>query len=250
MPFLRFSRDKRGYEHIYLIHAQNRRGKPGRPRVLYWYRTPPGVKVGRVPFDAEMRRMLEAQYPDVSFDWKSLESTPAPPPDTSEPWRERRRLERAAKQARKGEPVEGEAVDQSDSGDRGPSQDLVAAAEAFEPFEPFEPATPDLLPAAQIEALNLPEDRDDAGDQPAASIGSDVAVPAAVSNGSPQAMMPSDSRNPAGRRRRRRRGGRRHARPGQMAPADGAPNASPAETSEILENTSESTIDDRDSADE
>ena len=28
----------------------------GRPRVLYWFRTPPGVKVGREPFDEEVQR--------------------------------------------------------------------------------------------------------------------------------------------------------------------------------------------------
>lgn len=244
MPFLRFSRDKRGYEHIYLIHAQNRRGKPGRPRVLYWYRTPPGVKVGRVPFDAEMRRTLEAQYPDVTFDWKSLESTPVPPPDMSEPWRERRRLERAAKQARKGDASEGESADRGDSGDRGHGQDLAVSAEALEPASADRP-----LPT-QIEPLHLTNNRDEAGDQPADVIGADAADPVVLSDGSPQELTSSDNRNPAGRRRRRRRGGRRHARPGQTAPTDGAPNASPAGTSEILENASETSIDHADSADE
>ena len=46
MAFVRVSRDKRGYEHIYLIDATARRGKASRPRVLYWFRTPPGVMVG------------------------------------------------------------------------------------------------------------------------------------------------------------------------------------------------------------
>lgn len=105
MPFLRFSRDKRGYEHVYLVHAANRRGKPSRPRILYWYRTPPGVKVGRKPFDDEVQRALEAQYPGVVFDWKTIMSTPAPPPDP-EFWRERRRAEKVAKQERRTEPLE------------------------------------------------------------------------------------------------------------------------------------------------
>ncbi len=48
---VRFSRDKRGYEYVYLVHTPTRRGKPGRARVLYWYRTPPGVRIGRKPFD-------------------------------------------------------------------------------------------------------------------------------------------------------------------------------------------------------
>src|SRR6185436_21021516 len=67
VAYLRFSRDKRGYEHFYLVQPSNR-GK-ARPRMLYWFRTPPGIKVGRSPFDPDMRRELEAQNPDVVFDW-------------------------------------------------------------------------------------------------------------------------------------------------------------------------------------
>ena len=70
MPFLKFSRDRRGYEHFYLVQPSNR-GK-SRPRVLYWFRTPPNIKVGRTPFDPDMRRVLEAQNPDVTFDWEAI----------------------------------------------------------------------------------------------------------------------------------------------------------------------------------
>jgi hypothetical protein len=83
--------------------ASTRRGKPSRPRVLYWYRSPPGVKVGRPPFDEEVRRTLEAANPGVVFDWPSIIATPMPAPDPAETWRERRRLEKLAKQARRQE---------------------------------------------------------------------------------------------------------------------------------------------------
>jgi hypothetical protein len=96
---VRFSRDKRGYEHVYLVQESTQRGRPSAPRVLYWFRTPPGVKVGREPFDEATRRALEAQNPGLVFDWKKIANTPMPPPDT-EPWRERRRAERAARQTR------------------------------------------------------------------------------------------------------------------------------------------------------
>jgi hypothetical protein len=93
LAFLRFTRDKRGYEHFYLVEATtNRRGKT-KARVLYWFRTPPGVKVGREPFDPEVRRALESQNPDVHFDWRKIVETPVPSAD-AERWRERRRLER------------------------------------------------------------------------------------------------------------------------------------------------------------
>jgi hypothetical protein len=101
MPAVRFSRDKRGYEYVFLVHTATKRGKPGRTRVLYWYRTPPGLRLGRKPFDDEVRRTLERQNPGVSFDWDAIVSTPMPPPDMTEYWRERRRAEKAAKAERR-----------------------------------------------------------------------------------------------------------------------------------------------------
>src|SRR5207248_11070909 len=96
MAFLRFTRDKRGYEHFYLVEPTvTRRGRT-EPRVLYWFRTPPNVKVGREPFDAAIRRALEAQHPDVTFDWPKLVITPMPAVEP-ERWRERRSTDRAAK---------------------------------------------------------------------------------------------------------------------------------------------------------
>jgi hypothetical protein len=97
MAFFRFSRDKRGYEHFYLIQPTTRRGK-SRTRILYWFRTPPNVKVGREPFDQAVRRALEAQNPDVTFDWPKIVEAPIPSAET-ERWRDRRRAERAARHA-------------------------------------------------------------------------------------------------------------------------------------------------------
>src|SRR5205807_9435753 len=103
--FLRFSRDKRGYEHFYLVQPPAGRGRT-RTRIIYWFRTPPGVKVGRGPFDPEVRRAIEAQNPGVEFDWKKLLATPIPPPTPdAERWRERRRAARASREA-EAEPAE------------------------------------------------------------------------------------------------------------------------------------------------
>ena len=66
--------------------------------MLYWYRSPPDVKVGREPFDLDVRRALEVQNPDVIFDWRAIVETPIPSADADK-WRERRRAERAAKHA-------------------------------------------------------------------------------------------------------------------------------------------------------
>ena len=71
MPFLRVLRDKRGYETTYLMHWF-RDGSRQRSKILYIFRTPPGVKVGRDPIDPDVIREIEAQHPDIEFDWRAL----------------------------------------------------------------------------------------------------------------------------------------------------------------------------------
>jgi hypothetical protein len=86
LPFLRFARDKRGYETTALVHAF--RGRHGRTRqkLLYWFRTPPSVKVGRPALDEEAIRWIEEHNPDIDFDWqKILASTPPPSPLAEDP---------------------------------------------------------------------------------------------------------------------------------------------------------------------
>ncbi len=71
MPFLRVIRDKRGYETTYLIHWY-REGTRQRSRILYVFRTPGGVRVGREPFEPEALREIEARHPAIAFDWKAV----------------------------------------------------------------------------------------------------------------------------------------------------------------------------------
>lgn len=101
MPFLRVIRDKRGYETTYLMHWY-REGNRQRSRILYVFRTPGGVRVGRVPLEPEVLEQIESKYPDIAFDWdvirdnqqvvepsmetrrrrpKREDETPAGPPD-------------------------------------------------------------------------------------------------------------------------------------------------------------------------
>ena len=176
MAFLRFTRDKRGYEHFYLVQpTTNRRGKV-RTRILYWFRTPPNVKVGREPFDEALRRALEAQNPDVSFDWQKIVDTPIPSADT-EKWRERRRLERAERAARQADSEEEETQEAE--------IEPTAVAE--------ESLTIESTAAISVEST------DPSGLEPAAAQG--TALPAS----------PNVQQLPERRRRRRRRG--RHGRP-------------------------------------
>lgn len=78
MPTLRFSRDGRGYESTYLVHTSGRRSGPESSQLLYWFRSPPHVKVGRAAFDEDTIRALEEQHPDVEFDWDRILTAKAP----------------------------------------------------------------------------------------------------------------------------------------------------------------------------
>ncbi len=95
MPFLRFSKDRRGYENTYLLHSSRRRNDKDRPALLYWFRTPPHVKVGRAAFDESAIRALEDQHPGVEFDWPRILAT-RPPVEAPEPERPRRPSPRRA----------------------------------------------------------------------------------------------------------------------------------------------------------
>ena len=143
MAFLRFSRDKRGYEYFALVQPTSRRGKSV-SRVLYAFRSPPNVKVGREPFDDAARRALEAQYPDVAFDWVALSAVPLPAVEP-ERWRERRNAEREAKLAAQAEAIaESAEVEPEDAvvGDVAPLTARVeietATADMTSPVEPTE----------------------------------------------------------------------------------------------------------------
>ena len=98
MPYLRLIRDKRGYETTYLMHwfRENNRQLS---RILYVFRTPGGVRVGRLALEPEVMRQLEARHPEIDFDWTAvldnrqlIESTPV---EQRRP-RKRRRDEDAA----------------------------------------------------------------------------------------------------------------------------------------------------------
>jgi hypothetical protein len=71
VPFLRVIRDKRGYETTYLMHWF-REGNRQRSRILYAFRTPGGVRVGRDSLDPDVLREIEARHPDIAFEWKAI----------------------------------------------------------------------------------------------------------------------------------------------------------------------------------
>ena len=101
MAYIRFLRDKRGYENTYVFHGSVVDGR-SRPRLLYWFRTPPNVKVGRLSLDPAAIRAVEANNPDVRFDWnKMLKVRGTPKPGQREPEQARARSRRGRRPAPK-----------------------------------------------------------------------------------------------------------------------------------------------------
>jgi hypothetical protein len=210
---LRFTRDKRGYEHFYLVQPPHRRDKAP-ARVLYWFRSPPNVRVGREPFDPAIRRELEMQNPGVSFDWRRIVETPIPSAE-AEKWRERRREERAAKLARRAplqqaEPEPAVSEEEASIGDEAseelPVHVLEKAVEAA-----GSTGAPDI-------ALETPPELLEAVDRPAG----DTDVSAEPNTAETAAGGPAGSPSHRHRRRRRRRRGR-HGPPGGAQGPSSAP---------------------------
>ena len=92
MPFLRVIRDKRGYETTYLMHLY-REGPRQRSKILYVFRTPGGVRVGRDPLEPDVLRQIESQYPDIQFNWATVRESQQLIETSAEPRRRRPRRE-------------------------------------------------------------------------------------------------------------------------------------------------------------
>lgn len=128
MAFLRFTRDRRGYENTFLLHVAH----PGeRPRVLYWYRTAPGVRVGRPALDEDAIRTIEEQHPEIEFDWPHiLEVGAITQPEIEEhpPVRPKRRPVREVPHAVPVEPSRADAPEPGeDVTDEEPIEEAAAA---------------------------------------------------------------------------------------------------------------------------
>lgn len=160
MPFLRFTRDRRGYENTFLVETVRRRGRE-RSRVLYWFRSPPQVKVGRAALDEYAIRALEEQYPEIAFDWTRILEARFPPADPSDDHRRGRPRLRGERPERFGDrpvaPVDRQAlpVDEASPSDLATDR-LHGGVEPPEDLERSEPivSKPDSMEAASIE---LPE---------------------------------------------------------------------------------------------
>ncbi|MBI4888220.1 MAG: hypothetical protein HY824_14095 [Acidobacteria bacterium] len=98
LPFLRVIRDKRGYETTYLMHSY-REGSRQRSRILYVFRTPGGVRVGRESLEPDTQRQIESYHPGIAFDWKAVFANRQvidPAPEPRRPRRQRQPEEESA----------------------------------------------------------------------------------------------------------------------------------------------------------
>jgi len=124
VPFLRLTRDRRGTENTFLLHADH----PGdRPKLLYWYRTAPGIVLGRAPLDEDAIRTIEEQHPEIDFDWPAiLALSEVMTPEDEAPARPRQpegRRQRPRDQPRESSPRRREEAPRDAA-----ASDLVAAA--------------------------------------------------------------------------------------------------------------------------
>jgi len=89
VPFLRVIRDRRGYETTYLMHWF-RDGAKQRSKVLYVFRSPSGVRVGRNALDPDVLREIEREHPDIAFAWDEVRGSQQVVEMSPEPRRRRR----------------------------------------------------------------------------------------------------------------------------------------------------------------
>jgi hypothetical protein len=80
VPFIRRTRDKRGYETTYVMHAYRPSQGPHRTRILYVFRSPAGSRIGREALEGEVQEALEHTHPDLTFDWQALLRESMEPP--------------------------------------------------------------------------------------------------------------------------------------------------------------------------
>ena len=130
MPFLRVIRDKRGYETTYLMHWYREGGRQ-RSRILYVFRTPGGVRVGRQALEPEVLRQIEVMHPDIAFDWNVVRENQ----QVIEPAIEQRRRRPKREDAEEPGPADAPAAPQTATPQTPARPPIPAAIEGATPDE-------------------------------------------------------------------------------------------------------------------
>ena len=123
-----------------MVHADRRRGR-SRTRVLYWFRTPPGVRVGRSALDEDAIRHIEEHNPGVAFDWtrilKGEGAVTEQKPRTDQP---ERRARPRGRDAQAGAPAEAPRRVESRPPTPVPVSEVTSAVEEDHAPQPVETA--------------------------------------------------------------------------------------------------------------
>jgi hypothetical protein len=120
---------------------------------LYWFRTPPGVRVGRAAIDEDAIRLLEQHNPDVQFDWTRILKQPQSP---ESPQRQQKPLPRPQREERPPRPREQEPAPEPAVVELEPvAEEPAELLDAVEPHLIEEPAPPqpEMRPAAVSERI-------------------------------------------------------------------------------------------------
>jgi hypothetical protein len=131
------------------MHVGGKRRGKGQ-RLLYWFRTPPGVRVGRAPIDEAAIRLLEQHNPDVQFDWTRILKDP---PQTDVPAR------RDGRDSRERDPRDGRGRDRDGAAQRSRNATPPpASAPARRDMPSTSAIEPDLTETLEpVEVVEIPE---------------------------------------------------------------------------------------------
>jgi hypothetical protein len=102
-----------------------REGTRQRSRILYVFRTPGGVRVGRVALQPEVLRQIQAQYPELIFDWKAVLDTRQVIDAAPEPRRQARRRPEEEGPAVVADPEQAESTQPSLASQGGTSRPAI-----------------------------------------------------------------------------------------------------------------------------
>jgi hypothetical protein len=136
--------------------------------VLYWFRTPPGVKVGRAALDDDAIRRIEQLNPGITFDWPRILKGQGTPPTESRPPFEARRQRPDNRR-----PSPPDSAAPAPAGPVQPLEEALPPVEEALPPEPMESGFDGETPVAYPENLlsttpAIPEEIEEVSAPPAA----------------------------------------------------------------------------------
>jgi hypothetical protein len=166
-------------------------------RLLYWFRTPPGVRVGRAPIDETAIRLLEQHNPDVEFDWTRI--LKAPPAAEAPPRRDRDARDRDQRGRREARPPQRSRSGGAPPPDqRSPRVDAAPAAPTISnseaeaaPALDAEVATDPALVAWEAWAASEPRAADYLGADDELALDADLPAAASAEAGADVSIVPA-----------------------------------------------------------